>query len=341
MSEAKIPDIKKKEERKLNSEEFNYELALTVLIGSWDKNNKKDKKMISKIINKDYDEWESTINENGVLESAFNLNSCKNKQYKANIYERKKIWQSLDVKLSHTHLENFRNVVISVLKEMPSLDLLDSQILDYTHLDNVHNIQSLNCSQNLREGLVAGLVLLANTQYPHTSSEKNICHIVVHNIFENADEKKWKALAHFLPLLAQSAPKEFLNALEKTLHKSPTFYKDMVSQHMNNKNTAADYLLWALEALAWQDAYINQVCLILGQMTDDKSCTQLSQLTDNVLETLVWEEYLTPKQIRLAPSKTSFTAYKTKLMNLKKRTPTYQRLKEYILSLELTNNSFI
>ena len=316
MSEVKITDIKeRKGEGELTSEEFNYELALVTLIGSWDKNNKKDKKMISQIVNKGYDTWNSILDENKVLESAFDLSSFKNEQYKASIYERKKIWQSLDVKLSHTHLENFRNVAISVLKEMLSSDLLNAQD---SRVDNVHSIQSLGYSQNLKEGLVGGLLLLTNTQYPHTSSEKNISYTVVHDVFKDADERRWKALAYFLPLLAQSAPKEFLNTLEKSLHKSPTFYKNMVSQRMDNNKTVADYLLWALEALAWQKPYINQVCLILGQMTDEKNCIQLSQFTDNTLEALLWEEYLTPKQIKFAPNKTSFTTYKTELMNFKK-----------------------
>lgn len=313
MSDLKTSAAERKNQQKLNLEEFNNEIALAVLIGSWDKNNLRDKKIISQIVNKDYEDWISILNENEILESHSIFAHFEDEQYETILQERKKLWNSLNVKPSDIYLESFKKAAISVLRE--SSYLMDVQKSYDVDLDNAHKIKSLSYSTKLREGLAGGLALLGSSQSLHTSSEKNISSLAVHKIFKDANEKIWKTLARFLPTLAEAAPKEFLNAVERTFKQSPSLYKKILSQQ---NDSTTDYLLWALEALAWDEKHLNQVCLILGYITDDQECIRLGQLIDDALESLLWEESLPPIQIKTAPNKLSFKISKLKLMDFKK-----------------------
>ena len=309
MSDIKTSAIEQKNKQKSNLDEFNHEFALAILIGSWDKNNLRDKKIISQIVNRDYKEWISVLDENKILKSHFIF---KNEQSRTVLKERKKLWNSLSVNLSDTYLENFKKAAISVLRESSHFMLQEFCDMD---LDHTHKIKSLSCSTKLKEGLAGGLALLGNSQSSHTSSKKNISSLAVYRIFKDADEKIWKALAPLLPILAEAAPKEFLNAVERVLKQPSSSYKKIFFQQ---NEAVADYLLWALEVLAWDEQYLKQVCLILGQMIDDQDCIQLGHLIDDALESLLWEESLPPIQIKTAPNKLSFEVSKLKLMDFKK-----------------------
>ena len=85
-------------------------------------------------------------------------------------------------------------------------------------------------------------------------------------IFKNTDRETWQSSTVDLVQLAEVYPDKFLNAVKKTLQQSPWSYKSFFSQE--GADNTGKKLLQALEALAWDEAYLSQVCSYLGQLAD-------------------------------------------------------------------------
>jgi hypothetical protein len=92
--------------------------------------------------------------------------------------------------------------------------------------------------------------------------------LAVRDILGKADWQLWGSLDRLLPLLAEAAPEEFLRAVETALEQKPCPF-DMIFAQEGNGITGENYmsgLLWALEALAWDDKFLVKVCVILGEL---------------------------------------------------------------------------
>ena len=83
-------------------------------------------------------------------------------------------------------------------------------------------------------------------------------------IFKNTDRESWQRLAVDFVQLVEVYPDKFLNAVEKTLQQSPCSYQSFFSQ--GGADNTGKKLLQALETLAWDEAYLSQVCSYLGQL---------------------------------------------------------------------------
>jgi hypothetical protein len=130
----------------------------------------------------------------------------------------------------------------------------------------------LEHSHSLRNGLAETLALLGNYSEYLTSCSKGraegTARSAVRAILENADWELWGSLNDVLPLLAEAAPKEFLEAAENALNTDPSPF-DRVFAEEGSGFTGRNYmtgLLWALETLAWDDEYLMQVVMILGEL---------------------------------------------------------------------------
>lgn len=93
----------------------------------------------------------------------------------------------------------------------------------------------------------------------------------VRRLFEQAgrDWTRWASLAPVMPLLAEAAPDEFLNALEGGLagdSPSPVmglFGHDVAHTFSSSPHT---HLLWALERVAWSPALLGRGALVLAEL---------------------------------------------------------------------------
>jgi len=74
-----------------------------------------------------------------------------------------------------------------------------------------------------------------------------------------------------IPLLAEAAPDEFLDAVEsalKNLDESP--FHQVFDQEGSGGIGGWNYitgLLWALETLAWHSDYLTRIILVLGELS--------------------------------------------------------------------------
>ena len=184
------------------------------------------------------------------------------------VVDRKKLWQELGPRIFDRHLEKIKQCAVTVLSERdPRFDLPP----DKRYAADIHE-KALKYSSTLRKGLAETLALLGTNPDALTNcsphKRKVTAVLAVRKILENADWALWGSLNDLLPVLAEAAPNEFLDVVEKALDQSPCPFDELFSQEGapitgNNYMTG---LLWALETLAWDTDYLVRVCVILGDL---------------------------------------------------------------------------
>ena len=92
---------------------------------------------------------------------------------------------------------------------------------------------------------------------------------IVRRLFEHAasDWRLWASLAPHLPLLAEAAPRQFLDAVETGLgERAPVL--ELFKQEGDNLFDCCPHtgLLWALEGLAWSPDYLPRVTSVLTEL---------------------------------------------------------------------------
>ena len=89
-------------------------------------------------------------------------------------------------------------------------------------------------------------------------------------LLDSADWVLWASLDALLPTLAEASPDEFLKAVESALHQRTSPFDELFLQEAAGI-FGANYLtglLWALEALAWDETRLVRVCVSLGKLAE-------------------------------------------------------------------------
>lgn len=241
-------------------------LAQAGLLGSWMGENASDRAALEKLLGKSYGEWIETIRPE-TLRSDTPLIQ-RNENWK--IISRGEAWTALGPRLTNNDLDRFQQAALMVLGENdPKLELPADERLLASFRGKV-----LQHSYSLRNGIAETLALLGSKPKGLESScslgkPELVALLTVRELLKNADWVRWASLGNVLPLLAEAAPDEFLDAVEAALSdpdKSPfkvIFSKEesgiMGWNHMSG-------LLWALENLAWHSDYVVRVTLLLGEL---------------------------------------------------------------------------
>lgn len=228
------------------------------------KTSKNDKQVVEQLANEKYSEWISEIR--GILHQPESPLSLKNGIW--TVSKRQEMWQSLGSRLFDEHLDRFKQCVVKVLKEPdPQFELPSKE--RYTA-----NIQGkvLKHSHDLRKGLAETLALLGTQPEALkncTQGKAELTAIIsIREIFKDSDWILWGSLNNLLPTLAEAAPEEFLSSVENALNQKPCPFDEIFSQEETGVfgNNYMTGLLWALETLAWDEQYLVQVTVILGNL---------------------------------------------------------------------------
>jgi len=262
-----------------------YHLALAVLAGAWDENNKNDIDVIAKLFGITYDEWLQKARE--IVQYPDSPLSIKNGIWKVN--NRTELWDLLGSLILDQNLDTFKSIVVAVLKESdPALELPSEERYAASIYGKV-----LKHSRVLRKGLAEGLAILCSQ--PKVCSNCSLGKseatgtLVVHEIFVNADWSIWGSLNEILPILAEAAPKEFLNLIEKTLSLTPCIFDELFAQESGGI-TGRSYLtglLWALEGIAWDENYFVRACIALGDIANRDPGGKWANRPSNSLVTIL------------------------------------------------------
>jgi hypothetical protein len=148
-------------------------------------------------------------------------------------------------------------------------------------------------SSALRTGLAEGLAILGSKPDALIHCSQNKAEVTavlaICEIFAHADWGLWGSLNSLLPILSEAAPDEFLKAVENALESSPCPFDELFSQE-GDGITGGNYmtgLLWALEALAWDENYLVRVCVVLGELSSHDPGGRWANRPANSLETIL------------------------------------------------------
>jgi hypothetical protein len=213
---------------------------------------------------KDTEQWTSAVREVSLLPGA----PIQQKDGRWKVAERLEAWKALGPRMFDEHLDKFRKVAVEVLRERdPQFELPPDQ----RYAASIHG-KVLKHSHSLRNGLAETLALLGSYPEYLTSCSRDKAEataiLAVREILEGADWELWASLNDVLPLLAEAAPKEFLGIVENALNSDPCPFDGVFAQEgggFSGRNYMTG-LLWALEALAWDEEHLTRVFVILGEL---------------------------------------------------------------------------
>lgn len=260
-------------------------LALAVLIGSWQDKSQSDIEMITQLLDISYDEWLKKARE--LLHLPNSPLSLKNGIWK--VVNRAELWNLLGSRILDQNLDTFRLLAVERLKEPdPAFELP----VDERYMASIQG-KVLKCSQALRKGIADGLAILGSRPELCINCSRgkaqSTCILVVRELLTDADWVLWGSLNSLLPTLAEAAPSEFLDAVEKAMPLIPCPFDELFSQEGNGL-TGGNYLtglLWALEGLAWDEQYLVRVCVALGELASHDPGGQWVNRPSNSLATIL------------------------------------------------------
>ena len=251
-----------------NQHEYASDLAIANLLGAWNELNEADLQIVCQFTNgEDYAKWIPKLRE--MLQQAISPVTFMNGRWQ--VIDRKGMWKALGGRVFDDTLDALKQCAVAVLSERdPKFDLSP----DKRYAANIYK-KALKYSSSLRKGLAETLAFLGTNPdvLTHFSPRhqgwkpRDTAVLAVREILENADWVLWGSLDDLLPVLAEAAPDEFLDAVENALNQSPCPFDELFSQERDG--VGRNYLtglLWALETLAWDAEHLVRVCAILGEL---------------------------------------------------------------------------
>ena len=176
-------------------------------------------------------------------------------------------------KIFDKQLDVIKDICVSVLKEVdPKFELEP----DRRYIAAIYD-KNLKHSHNLRSGLSETLVwlgvhgdLLINC---NPDKRKFLARWAVREIFSDASWELWGSLNRLLPTLAESAPIEFMDAVQNSLSIDPCPF-DVLFKQQNTGVGGENYLaglFWALEGLAWSEEFFSRACKIFAGLAEHEN----------------------------------------------------------------------
>jgi hypothetical protein len=195
----------------------------------------------------------------------------------------------LGPKLFDEHLDRLKEITVKVLRERdPKFELPPNERFKASIYNKV-----LIHSHLLRKGLAESLALIGS--HPNALSSCSFGRaeatavLVVREILSDADWVLWASLNDLLPLLAEAAPDEFLDAVENALNSDACPFDTVFAQEEGGV-FGSNYmtgLLWALETLAWDADYLVRVIVLLGELAAKDSGGAWANRPANSLSTIL------------------------------------------------------
>lgn len=258
-------------------------LALTTLIGSWN-DSQCDLEVITELLNISRDQWRHKALD--ILHCSDSPLSVKNGTWQ--VVNRLELFILLGSRILDRNLVTFQLLAVSVLKgSAPSFGLLAER-----RYEAIIHDKELHCSRALRKGIAEGLAILGNQpkvcrNCSHRKVEQT-CELAIRELLKDADWVLWGRLNELLPTLAEAEPCQFLRAVEQAMCSTPCPFYELLKQERREHKDHLMGLRWALEVLAWDEAYLVQACVALAGLashvsSDDRYNPSLNSLVEILL----------------------------------------------------------
>ncbi|MGA9348562.1 MAG: hypothetical protein WBW48_07135 [Anaerolineae bacterium] len=240
------------------------ELTIAMVLGSWSDKFDSDCAVVEELVGNAYGEWIGKIREIALRPTTPLIQRDGNWKF----IPRYEGWYALGPRLFDEHLDRLKAVVVFALQEKdPQFELPPEE----RYAASIHR-KGLSHSRILRNGLAETLALLGSHPKALTSCSigkaEATAVLAVREILADAGWVLWASLNDLLPLLAEAAPGEFLNAVETALQSDPCPFDELFAQESSGVvgRTYMSGLLWALETLAWDADLLSRVVICLGEL---------------------------------------------------------------------------
>ncbi|TWH60249.1 hypothetical protein DesLBE_4674 [Desulfitobacterium sp. LBE] len=242
------------------------ELARACLVGQWNAKNPVDVRALEGMLGKGYGEWIEILRVDTLRSDSPLIQTDEKWRFVA----RSEAWSALGNRITDEDLDRLKATAVFVLGERdPKFDLPKEQ----RFAASIHGKQ-LEHSQHLRKGIVETLALVGSRSQALSSCSlgkaETTAVLVVRTLLNQANWERWASLDSHLPLLAEAAPDEFLDAVESVLVDLPNSpFHEIFAQEGSGGFGGWNYmsgLLWALEGLAWHPDYLSRVAVILADI---------------------------------------------------------------------------
>lgn len=242
---------------------YSQELSLALLLGAWNDGNEADRIAIEKITGENYSKWIGRIRA-----ASHQLGTPLGHQDgRWTFTVRYEGWYALGENIYEDHLELLKDIAVRALREKDPKFELSKDVRAFAKIYG----KVLTHSPSIRNGLASCLALLGSQSRAITSvpfrKVEDYAKIAVSALLEDADWNIWASLNDELPLLAEAAPRQFLDSVEEGLRRNPCPFDGVFAQESSDifgRNYISG-LLWALETLAWNvDHFSSAVDALVG-----------------------------------------------------------------------------
>jgi hypothetical protein len=241
-------------------------IARAGLVGKWDGSNLADRDALEILLGKGYGEWIEILRPDTLRSDSPLIQNSEKWRFVA----RGEAWNSLGSRIADDDLDRFQKAAIAVLGER---DKKFDTPKKERFTASIHG-KVLAHSPLIRKGLAETLALIGSCPKALTScsdgkAETTVV-LVVRELLNKASWDRWASLDSIMPLLAEAAPNEFLDAVESVLvdlDKTP--FHQIFAEEGGGGLGGWNYmsgLLWALETLAWSPEFLSRVSVILADI---------------------------------------------------------------------------
>ncbi len=241
-------------------------IAQAGLVGKWDGANPADRSALEMLLGKGYGEWIEILRPDTLRSDSPLIQHDE----KWRIVARGEAWSSLGSRITDSDLDRFQETAVSVLGERdPKLDLPKEE----RYAASIHG-KVLAHSNLIRKGMAETLAQMGSRPKALSSCSDGKADVtavlVVRRLLNKANWDRWASLDSIMPLLAEAAPDEFLDAVESVLVdlENAPFHKIFAEEGgggLGGWNYMSG-LLWALETLAWSPEFLCRVSVILADI---------------------------------------------------------------------------
>ncbi|AMS32774.1 hypothetical protein AEM42_10990 [Betaproteobacteria bacterium UKL13-2] len=261
------------------------ELAIAVLLGSWAENSDADRTVVEGLSGNGYGEWIGKMRE--ITHRPGTPLTQRDGSWR--FVSRYEGWHALGPRIFDEHLEKLQSLVTAVFVERdPQFDLPTNE----RYASRMHG-KVMKHSQTLRNGLAESLALLGS--FPNALVSTSVgkaeatAALTVRAVLSDADWERWAGLNDLLPLLAEAAPNEFLDAVERALVTNPCPFDKVFAQESGDfmGRTYMSGVLWSLETLAWSAEHLSRVAMCLGELASRDPGGKYSNRPANSLSTIL------------------------------------------------------
>lgn len=261
------------------------DLAIANLLGSWSEGSPADLLIVERASGKTYGEWIEKIRAFAFLPGTPLIQ--KNGTWR--VHPRYEAWYDLGPRIFDDQLDRVIDAAKIVLSENnPALELDTSKRFAASIFGKTRDY-----SESFRQGLSGFLALLGSHPKGLSSCTKGSPEVkaalTIRHLLGAADWQRWASLNDELPLLAEAAPSEFLDAIDRALSMDPCPFDRVFKEESSGigGQSFLTGLLWALETLAWDQSLLTRVVLCLGELDARDPGGNMGNRPGNSLRTIL------------------------------------------------------